>query len=279
MFYDYTITTTTTIIANVVLTITSDPATPGYKAPPDTTGGMPVIKVNVAGPPLIINLGQIVISGLWFVGTTTMAGAGVTQNYAIFMSTNYDAAVFGCVMDQFGFDVGLAMQNGVGVFSIIGCETFSSVAAGSPGTSSSLFSNTDAPFVISGCNIHDCVGVGVSSRVAVRCGIVVINSIIAKCQSDGIQNNGYGGAHIQNCTIDGNLGNGINGGFASIFNCIISNHTGGGKFGSSLSTVFGDYNVYYNNTTDISGGTYGPHDTHGGANPYVGQSTENYTLA
>ena len=42
---------------------------------------------------------------------------------------------------------------------------------------------------------------------------------------------------------------------------------------------FIDYNVFYNNTTDVNAISYGAHDTHGGSNPYVGQSAENYTLA
>jgi hypothetical protein len=48
-----------------------------------------------------------------------------------------------------------------------------------------------------------------------------------------------------------------------------------------------DYNTYWNNTTDLSGLSYGPHDTSSSGNapnylassPYVASSTENYTLA
>jgi hypothetical protein len=47
---------------------------------------------------------------------------------------------------------------------------------------------------------------------------------------------------------------------------------------NQLSVGFFDYNTYYNNTADITGLAYGPHDTHGGANPYVAESSENYTL-
>ena len=75
----------------------------------------------------------------------------------------------------------------------------------------------------------------------------------------------------------------------SLSNCIISNHTGGSKFGLNVdagatatndrANAFVDYNTYYGNTADLQNVSYGVHDTHGGSNPYVGQSTENYTLA
>jgi hypothetical protein len=94
-----------------------------------------------------------------------------------------------------------------------------------------------------------------------------------------------------NCTVDANGGDGIHCSSPNIvtmgiLNNIISNHVTGGTFGISLAqgAPFNpgliDYNVFFNNTTDYSNSwPYQPHDTHGGSNPYVGQSTENYTLA
>ena len=126
---------------------------------------------------------------------------------------------------------------------------------------------------------------------------VVANCIIAKNGGDGIyvvNTNARLGLCINN-TIDANTGNGIN--FttqASVsmtvaFNNIISNHVTGGTYGitvgagtaaqNSLIQGFVNKNTFYNNTTDTNAINYGANDTHGGSNPYVGQTTENYTLA
>ena len=74
----------------------------------------------------------------------------------------------------------------------------------------------------------------------------------------------------------------------NILNNILSNHANttlaalnvdaGTTANNNLITPFCDYNVYYNNHTDTANISYGIHDTHGGLNPYVGQTTENYTL-
>jgi hypothetical protein len=41
---------------------------------------------------------------------------------------------------------------------------------------------------------------------------------------------------------------------------------------------FIDYNVFYNNLNAPSAISYGAHDTTGGANPYVDQTNNDYTL-
>jgi hypothetical protein len=97
-----------------------------------------------------------------------------------------------------------------------------------------------------------------------------------------------------NNTIDANTGNGIVINTAdalaitNILNNIISNHTGGGKFGLTIGAgtaaanssyaSFVDYNTYYNNTSNYNAINAGPHDTALGVTPYVAQATENYTL-
>ncbi len=278
--YDATVAFTAAASATLPITFANDPATPGYLAPSNTTGGMPCIKFHVANHLITIASNNIVLAGLWFVGTTTAA-----LKY-IMSGGTFSSGIIGCVLDQFAFDVGLLNMAGGGAFNGIGCEVFSSVVPGAAG-SQAAFNQTNTAYgsiTITGCNTHDCVGKGIISASALS-SMVVINSIFAKCQSDGLSLLNFGGGIIQNCTIDGNLGSGINGAAnasfsMSILNCIISNHTGVGKYGvdGSVNAPLADYNVYYNNTADLHNAPYGPHDTHGGSNPYVGQSTENYSL-
>jgi hypothetical protein len=292
--YDYDVTASITFGANT--TIQNDSATPGYKAPPDTTGGMPVVKFDVA-----VNMfksgtqNNLTVNGLYFVGTTTAAGF-----YAVHNSTSSGAAnargsttVFGCVLDQFGFDLGILTGSATALYGsfLLASEVFSSVAAGSAGIQGCVFV-TSSSVCVDSCNMHDLVNYGIlgSSNGAP---LIVLNCIIAKGQTDGILQAGYQLTVIRNCTIDGNLGHGINltttsqnSNVVDISSNIISNHTQAGKYGITLGLSGGagtqgfiDYNVYYNNTANLNNVTQGAHDTIGGSNPYVGQATENYTLA
>jgi hypothetical protein len=291
--YDYDVTASVTFGANI--TIQNDSATPGYKAPPDTTGGMPVIKFDVAADMFKSGTqNNLTVSGLYFVGTTTAAGFFAIRNNTSSGGANARGAttVLGCVLDQFGFDLGLLLGSAIAIFGsfILASEVFSSVAAGSAGVQGCV-SVSAMSMTVDSCNFHDAVNIGVfgASNAAP---LIIINSIIAKCQSDGIQQNGYQSTVIRNCTIDGNLGHGIKIGSSQDSNAvniagnIISNHTQAGKFGIINVTSAGagtqgfiDYNVYYNNSSNLSNLTQGTHDTTGGSNPYVGQATENYTLA
>ena len=120
--------------------------------------------------------------------------------------------------------------------------------------------------------------------------VSIEDCIIAKCSQSGVYVDLYDPVVLKNNTIDGNGGDGltVGTGFISslvtstVINNIFSNHTGGGKYGINGAgggvLNFVDYNTFYNNTADITGG-YGPHDTHGGANPYRNQPVEDYTLA
>jgi hypothetical protein len=282
--YDYTATSAVTLAAgstggNGLISFENDPATPGYVAPPGM-GGMPCVKVNTGAASQFLTITFVKFSGVWFVANTMSAGTAILQD------NNQYATAFACVFDQFGNDIISTSFNFNNVMTAtIFCEVFSS-AGGSGGSNFAILSGT-----VGGgawmCNIHDCVGGGIKSSI----NAVIRDNIIAKCSGDAIFING-GGSQVTGNTIDGNTGSGINGSQSwwtastVLMNNIISNHTSAGKFGvntqSSLpwTTNIFDYNVYYNNTADISNSwPYGPHDTHGGSNPYVGQSTENYTLA
>ena len=294
--YDYTIASGITTPSSNTILIANDPATPGYKAWPDTTGGMPVIKFTSAAVITFGPTGADLVRGLWFVG-----GSGVSAgSYACVANTN-GGWVQGCVLDQFGFDIGLLGTIAGPTVGIIGCEVFSS-QGGSGGVNAAIYTIGATGGITSlsviGCNIHDAVGYGVycscSSSYFSVC-LYVFDNIIAKCGNSGILTDNYNTTIIKNNTIDANLGDGITFGPYIGFwpgtvaiNNIISNHTVAGKYGvaatgfAALSLGNGcfDYNVYYGNTTDISNSVpYGPHDTYGGANPYVNQAIENYTLA
>jgi hypothetical protein len=290
--YDYTLSGIAPASGNATagsITFANDPATPGYKAAPDTTGGMPCILISTGY--LLYNLAYIKIVGLWLVsggGTTDMLGQSGGGSFV-------DNTVFGCVLDQNGYDVtGVSLCLGS---AIIGCEIFSSVTPGSSGAYPAIagvFAG-NAGLTIIGCNVHDTVGPGIYTSQPT----IVSSTIVAKCRGYGIY--GYDGGvnyyplSICNCTIDGNAGNGIEittqGVLSSaiVLNNILSNHTQAGTYGLTVDAGttaqnnavkgFVDFNTFYNNTTDVNAISYGPHDTHGGSNPYVGQSTENYTLA
>ena len=151
-------------------------------------------------------------------------------------------------------------------------------------------------FQIIGNNFHDTVGPGIGV-INTEWGEDIVENIIAKCRGVGIlvdrTTNSYL-LKIKNNTIDDNLGNGIE--FVNqlslsisvVENNIISNHTQAGTYGltvdsgttaaNSVVAMLVDYNTYYNNTANLNNLNYGPHDTHGGSNPYIGQSTEDYTL-
>jgi Right handed beta helix region len=280
--------------------IAGDPATPSFKWAPDTSGGMPVIKYN--NGLVYYNSNFSKFAGLYFVASAagTFGASNGTLDCALYM------VAYGCVLDQFSFDVSFGPQQ-AGDFQIIGCEVFTSVAPGANGSQAALRASQTSSTgnsIILGCNVHDTVGNGIqlgkSAASIETC--IVLDCIVAKCRGVGITLDGNASQTapefilmIKNCTIDGNLGHGIE--FVQqthiprshVSNNIISNQTQASKVGLKVDSgtaaandvAFGfcDFNVYYNNTSDVSGIDYGPHDTYGGSNPYVGQATENYTLA
>ncbi len=283
--YDYTIATSSkTIIAGSTttgsITFENDPQTPGYLSPPQTTGGMPTVLCNVSGASSLLGGAQTNFNGIWFVVGSTFQSGSI--NLAI-------VKYLGCVFDQNAKDV--IIFYGVQA-DLRGCEVFS-YATGAAGTYAVIFTG---PITAYNCNFHD-LTVGVSYEAVVK----FYNCIIAKNKKS---TNGLGainctsggtGIIVVNCTIDGNLSSGIHIGFAgginsaTIFNNIISNHTQASTYGINFNTgsaavnssicPFFDYNVFYNNLANLNNANNGPHDTTGSSNPYVGQSTENYTLA
>ena len=300
--YDYTYAGSGISPAAITINLLNDPSTPGYKAAPDTTGGMPVIKFTGASVLSLTANTALNVQGIWFVsGTGASAGSYVIAASGTASGAAF-GSLFGCVTDQFGLDTGMGkmvINSGAiqSYINAVGCEIFSS-QGGTGGVNAAFYVTatfwSDAAFSIVGCNIHDCVGYG----IYITCGsnfcvtsLTVINSIIAKCSASGIYYDTYSPLVLMNCTIDGNGGDGLTVGTAIInslyvaivINNIFSNHTGAGKYGAKNAANLTngnvvDYNTYYNNTTDTSLG-YGPHDTHGGSNPYVNQATENYALA
>lgn len=285
--YDYTSTTNfTPVNGNSTageVTFANDPLTPGYKAAPDTTGGMPCIKAAGA---CFYNCNNLILNGLWFVCSSATNGSlGIING-------SYTTAV-GCVLDQFAYDVSLYATFG-GIMSAFGCEIFTSVAPGASGSNPVLNSVYGGVFI--GCNVHNTVGPGAYLTNSGG-GSTMINCIVAKCRGYGVKTLSSSGNPItmMNNIIDANAGNGVE--IATqqqlatitMLNNIISNHVTAATYGLTVDAgttaannqvkLFVDYNTFYNNTADLNAISYGAHDTHGGSNPYVGQATENYTLA
>ena len=268
---DYTLTTFLTPVAGLYLW--GDPATPSY-----STGGMPLI--SAAGLAFYVST-ALNLQNLW-----TFASSASNGSLGIFNGTG---TAYNCVFDQNGYDVATTFQH-----NMFGCEVFSSVAKRStnanPAWTSGQYSH-----LVKGCNFHDCIGTAIATSAMEQ----ITDNIIAKNGGDGISlsNGGTAGwmQSISGNTIDGNAGNGIVMANANslpnttILNNLITNHTTAGKYGISapFSTVaandrlktFIDYNVFYNNTANYSGISAGAHDTPASSNPYVAQSTENYSLA
>lgn len=266
----------------------NDPGTPGYIAPPSTLGGMPTIGLGASSRINVSNGGQQAFQGLWFALTVA------NSNFGIFNANDSTHLItyLGVVFDQAGFDSGWQFNGSYGAFSyFFGCELFSSQTAGAGGQP--IF--TSSASYLDSCNIHDAIGPGVNLNSGNQ---GIINSVVAKCNGYGVKIlSGSSGQTIRvgQCTIDGHTGHGIEVSdqltlsVADIHNNIISNNTGGGKFGLIIDAgttaqndrvkAFVDYNVYYNNTANYSAISAGAHDTAAGSDPYVGQSTENYTLA
>jgi hypothetical protein len=297
--YDYTQTTQLTppVTSNGGFIIfANDSNTPGYKTPPNSTGGMPVIKGSVSFPVnFSTNNTKAIFQGIWYVADTTPTvvvfyfGGGGTGAL--------NAIIFGCVIDQFGIDCyGAIMNTTSGLAAqgvLIGCEIFSSktgaITIGAVG-----FQCANGVLSVVGCNIHDTIVGGAFINTG-NAFCLMEDTICSGTWNQassiiGIQMSNSGLLQIKNCTIDNYSQGGIAITAASlpnvmIINNIISNSAGFGIeaiTGTAASnaplTLFIDYNTYYNNTTNTMNLNMGAHDTIAAANPYVGQSTENYTL-
>lgn len=265
-----------------------DPATPSY-----STGGKPCISCN--GIMMFNNLFAIV-GELWLVAN----GTNINTDGALQIGgTNRPSLLRNLVFDQNGYDLGLTGPSGGYNANqmVVGCEIFSSQAL--RGTNAQYaYISAQGAFINN--NVHDCIGPGLyfHGTGGGPTAPAVLNNIVAKNGGDGITfvydtNPYYNSGPIANNTVDGNAGNGIIldqiGITIGCFNNVISNHTGGGKAGLSISAgtaaandlikMFVDYNTFYNNAANYSAISAGPHDTALGTSPYVASSTENYTLA
>lgn len=261
---------------NGCITIAADPSTPSYNG--TTSGGMPTIHV---GGELWESPNFIIFKLIW----TVLSGSGGTAHLNGFGN---NSALIACVYDEMTFDftiVGGTNPGGI----IVGCEFFSST--GGAGTHNNPAINLSTfNYTVTECNLHDWNGPGIITTSS----FVFKNNIIAKNNGYGINLNYTGGGDVAllvNNTIDGNTGDGITTKTVvpMIYNNLITNQTGAGKFGLNVTTgttavndrikQFVDYNSYYNNTSSYNAISAGVHDTALGASPYVAQSTENYTLA
>lgn len=258
----------------------NDPNTPGYKTPPDTTGGMPTIKMsgNSSGWGVVTSR----FEGLWFINGFDNSNGFITDS-----SGSANLELYACVVDALGCqDRQIGAYNGQCMY--IACEFFNSAASIGGTYSNFLWVNGNSPSFIVSCNFHDLLsGMGGGNVF-----IIISNCIIAKNAGNGLD---FGGpCHVMNNTIDGNSGHGISLSASSIdrqtivTNNIISNHTTAGKFGlnvtgttatNDLLKALIDFNVFYNNTSNYSGISAGAHDTALVVTPYAGSATENYQLA
>lgn len=294
--YDYNLSTEfDPDITNATITFANDPATPGYAAWPNTTGGMPCVQLSTS-PSFAVTTADagmnLIFEGIFFVADTTGDIMAFDANNGI-----TTIVLRGCVFDQYGNVaqfVGLGGENTNAC--LIGCEIFSSIIGTASGTALYVDVGNSAPgtMTVIGCNIHDCCGTGIFIDNC-DCPAFISDTIIAKCGVNGIEINNWNMVVVKNCTIDGNGENGILIGTSNgntyavcILNNIITNHTNSSRAGIQNngntdpgigSTALIDYNVYYNNTQNVENLSLGAHDTVLETSPYVSQATENYTLA
>jgi hypothetical protein len=255
------------------------------------------------GRPLIVGNGLI-----WFNQTGPnnfediyLSTSSATQSaHGMIDHANGLMTIKNVVFDQDGWDIGLSGGSSFAKPSrLVNVEIFSGRAKRTTNVNAAVTTDHFGGRIIN-CNIHDCIGPGIQDGLAsgsTGAGLIHIeNTIVAKNGGDGIKFNTFAlyPKSVVGCTIDGNTGHGIN--FpdfsdlarATLMNNIISNHTGGSKYGinvgngsaaaNALFVGMIDYNVYYGNTNDLNNLSYGAHDTHGGSDPYTGQGTQDYSL-
>jgi hypothetical protein len=279
--FDYTVSSVGTLVggstSNGMITWQNDPDTPSYKAYPDTTGGMPTVKISAT---TFNSISQVNIFGFWWIANT---------NSLILINGLQNSCFIGNVFDVFGFTSCVFSQGGNPSQSFIGCEFFSSTGTGGVSIVIGMGSNC----LVMGCNFHD---LPATSNCMIQCdGGAIINNIFAKngASASAIRVTSQG-CTVANNTIDGNGSHGIginSSGIvgSQVFNNIITSHTAGGASGINLESgtlsvnnmlkKFIDFNSFFNNTANYNAISAGSHDTALGVTPYVGSSTQNYTLA
>lgn len=255
--------------------------------------GRPYIK-SVATSALLFNgLTKVRMQGLY--GISNGTGFAANGIYA----GNESVDFIDCIADQNGNDcAGIVATGGV----VDSCEVWSSTAnAGSAGTQYAIDTSGAYGARVKNCNIHNTWGPG----ILVTSMADVSDSILSNCKGDSVHltAGSSGWTHsIRRCTIDAGQGHGIVFNDATALLCavvlgnIISNHTGGGKYGVACN--FGttaandrirgriDYNAFYNNTADAQNLTVGTGEVNGsqlhdsiGVDPqFVAQSTQDYAI-
>lgn len=265
---------------NGLVSFAADPSTPGYTG--TSFGGMPLISFPGLS---FFSANFLKFKLLW-----AFMSSAASSNYGFL---DVQGVVEDVVFDQNGYDIGLTNSTAIGPLSVIRTELFSSVAARSTNANPCLSSGSQVNPTFTKGSIHNCIGGGAQ---IMNNGGTITYSTIAKNGGVGLYINiGINTADnytVQHNTIDGNAGNGVEFALqgnlveATVTDNIISNHTVSGKTGMIVDTgttsqndrlkSIINYNTFYNNTADLSAISYGSHDVHGGSNPYVGQSTQNY---
>lgn len=262
----------------------------------DTTGGM-IRWIGENGRPVWAATKGLLMQGANYNAFMNffMVAKGASYSPQGFINSSSPILVQNVIADQNGNDVGFCgnTQNS-GIFDC--CEGFSSVANSGAAGSSSMFEVYIG--YVTGCNVHDCWGVGINfTNVA-----VVNQCIVANCRGVGITANAQAPCAILNNTVNANFGHGISLAsaavleFTSILGNIISNHTTAAKFGIAAnfnSTAVNDRirtsidcNAYYNNTGNAQNLTIGTtivngmqlHDQVGVDPQFVSGSIENYAI-
>lgn len=254
----------------------ADPTTPNY-----ATGGMPSINSNGL---LFYRLNYNALVKLFLIASGASNGSS-----GIIYNESGNAIINDCTIDQNGYDVKCINIQNSGEIS--NTEIFSNQAKRTTNSNAAI-TTISYGTRISNCNIHECIGL----QIDLGGGSTIRSSLIVKGRADGVSitNSQSFVMVLVNNTIDGNVGNGVivvtQAALGSLLlsNNVISNHTGGGKYGLTISAgttatndkvkMGADFNVYYNNTGDVNAISYGVNDQHGGADPYVDQVNNDYTL-
>ena len=266
----------------------------------DNTNGL-IRLIGENNRPYIKASDQVIYNGTnqWVENLYAIAS---TAGKSVFGNGGGYNVYYNVIVDQHGIDCNGLGTNGL----LVNCEVFSSTTnSGASGSNFAVSNVYGTAMMMVNCNIHDTWGPGVNGGNNT---LIMDNCIVANCPSDGITiGNGSSMAQgmIQNCTITGNKGHGINLNSVAqfqtlyaIMNNIIANQTGAGKYGiyiTSGTTVtddrlrnFVNFNWFYNNTANSNALTVGSRvyingslqqDSIGVDPQFANTSNENFALA
>lgn len=295
---------TTPLLAGHIIDIKGDGAnTPGsatfdwsdsYWAFPDGSATTGIVRPRgYNGRPRIDHCGLVIFNSpqwrgeniCWFHKTASFTTYGPLTDANLTGNCSH----FNCRFDQNGID---ATQITGRQTSVDWCEITNS-GTQSAGTVD-VISTGHVWTLITNCYLHGLRGPTIGLHASAS---TVHNTIISGNNSDGIKqyadDSTKYGDEIRNCTIDGNAGHGINyltGGAAWTrkVNNIISNHTGGGKYGENfadaqavnerLAQYTQDYNFYWANTNNFNNFRLQQHDVQLTADPFTNQAGADFSL-